>query len=304
MKKTVWTGILSALVVVGFTAGCASQGEAAPEAEATGEAVDLGVPLPADIAERGHFNVGVKCDYPPFGYIDENDENAGYEISFARGLAAQAFGDPDAVEFECVSAANRVSMLTNGRIDMLIATLGKTPDREEVMTYSARPYFLSGHSILVQGDSDIESWEDLQGETVISLTGSTGTQVLQSCFTGIGVQEYESVSDALMALGQDRGVAFVYDTSFFAGLVPNNDQYSLVDNSIGPNGAGIGLDKGNTELQAWIDAAMDALAEEDRFWGFFTEWVDNEEVVAAFDGMIPRQDAPLEWPEVAPEVAC
>ena len=139
-RKSAWLSVVGGVALFGLITGCSSGSDATPER--SGEARDVGVVVPDALSERGTLIVGVKCDYPPFGYIEADGSNAGYEISLARGLAEYAFGDPEAVEFECVSAANRVSMLTNGRVDMLIATLGQTPEREAVFpqwSQHARP---------------------------------------------------------------------------------------------------------------------------------------------------------------------
>ena len=48
--------------------------------------------LPADIKARKRLIVGVKCDVPPFGYIDVQGKNAGFDVEIARRFARYAFG--------------------------------------------------------------------------------------------------------------------------------------------------------------------------------------------------------------------
>ncbi|TFV33940.1 hypothetical protein E4K10_42470 [Streptomyces sp. T1317-0309] len=57
----------------------------------------MGAPLPAEVKNKGKLAVGVKCDYPPFGYIDEASKNAVSNIDIAHQLASYAFGDPNAL---------------------------------------------------------------------------------------------------------------------------------------------------------------------------------------------------------------
>ena len=49
-------------------------------------------PLPASVKSRNRFIVGVKCDVPPFGYIDVQGRNAGFDVEVGRWLARYAFG--------------------------------------------------------------------------------------------------------------------------------------------------------------------------------------------------------------------
>src|SRR5918995_3980008 len=64
-------------------------------------------PLPAQVRRRGHWIIGVKCDAPPFGYVDIRGENAGFDIDIARAFARFAFGRANRVRFECAPTAAR-----------------------------------------------------------------------------------------------------------------------------------------------------------------------------------------------------
>ncbi|MGH9068051.1 MAG: transporter substrate-binding domain-containing protein, partial [Acidimicrobiales bacterium] len=85
----------------------------------------------------------MKCDYPPFGYVNAAGKNAGYGIDIVRKMAQYAFGNPNAVKFTCVTGSDRVGYLTTGRIDLIVATMSYTPARAKVIKFSA-PYFDSG----------------------------------------------------------------------------------------------------------------------------------------------------------------
>jgi polar amino acid transport system substrate-binding protein len=64
-------------------------------------------PLPANIKSRGFFNIAIKCDSPPFGYIDVRRRNAGFDVEIARRFAAFAFGRSARVKFTCVTTPAR-----------------------------------------------------------------------------------------------------------------------------------------------------------------------------------------------------
>ena len=49
-------------------------------------------PLPATVKSRGRWVIGVKCDFPPFGYITASGKNAGYDVEVAKAFARLAFG--------------------------------------------------------------------------------------------------------------------------------------------------------------------------------------------------------------------
>ena len=62
-------------------------------------------PLPENIKSRNRFIIGVKCDVPPFGYIDVQGKNAGFDVEVGRWFARYAFGRASRVTFVCAPTA-------------------------------------------------------------------------------------------------------------------------------------------------------------------------------------------------------
>ena len=80
---------------IGFAQPTATTGSVAAEAAAP-------LPkLPANIKERQRFIVGVKCDALPFGYINVQGKNAGFDVEIAKWFARYAFGRESRVSYIC-----------------------------------------------------------------------------------------------------------------------------------------------------------------------------------------------------------
>ena len=93
-----------------------------------------------NITKAGVLKVAVPEDYPPFGAVGADMKPQGYDIDTAA-LLAKSLGVK--LELVPVNSANRVPYLTTNKVDLVISSLGKTPDREKVMDFSApyAPYF-------------------------------------------------------------------------------------------------------------------------------------------------------------------
>src|SRR5215471_1971565 len=50
-------------------------------------------PVPDALKKAGVVRIGIKCDYPPDGFLDNQGKNQGIEVSLARQIAADALGD-------------------------------------------------------------------------------------------------------------------------------------------------------------------------------------------------------------------
>jgi len=116
----------------------------------------------ADITARGSLRVAVPQDYPPFGSVGADMAPQGYDIDMATVLAK---GLGVKVELVPVSSANRIPYLQTNKVDLVISTLGKTPEREKVLDFSIpyAPYFLGVYGVPEQ---KVAKPEDLDGKTV------------------------------------------------------------------------------------------------------------------------------------------
>jgi polar amino acid transport system substrate-binding protein len=199
--------VISAAMVLALAAGCSSSSDGSSSSAggsgASARPVDVGAPLPAEVKSRGKLAVGVKCDYPPFGYIDEASKNAGFEIDIAHQLASYAFGDPNALTLTCVTGSNRVSFLTSKRIDLIEATMNYTPERAQTIDFST-PYFASGVKLLVPKNSPITSFDELAGKQVISISGATASLWLTQCMKDVKQTLFAQTSQALTSTWRPR----------------------------------------------------------------------------------------------------
>ena len=220
--------------------------------------------LPASIAQRGHLTIGVKCDLPPFGYLDAQGRHVGYDVEIAQQLSEAAFHQPDRIRYVCVTTTSRIPALQSGRIDMIIATLSWTKARARMIGYST-PYFEASGRLLVRAGSGITSPADLGGKTVVTTRGSVYVTWARSCLKGTTVQQVDGIEAAVTALTQGRASGVLYDDAYLLGLVHANPSLEIASTTFLPLPWGIGVKKNATALRAWINAALAQLQAGDEF---------------------------------------
>jgi ABC-type amino acid transport substrate-binding protein len=122
---------------------------------------------PARIRARGSLIVGVRYDLPPFGYITEEGEEAGFGVDVGRELARRWLGDAQAVRFRQVRTDTAIDHLQAGDVDIVVTSLIHTQDREAGADFGL-PYFVDGHALLMRSaDAAVfGGLESLQGRTV------------------------------------------------------------------------------------------------------------------------------------------
>jgi polar amino acid transport system substrate-binding protein len=198
----------------------------------------------AAIKARGKMIVGVKADYPPFGFL-QGDKNVGLEIDLLHDIAQDLLGNRDAIEFVPVVSANRFQFLNTSKVDFLFSTVTITEQRKLVVDFSA-PYMKSGWQVLVKKDSAITDAAGLKGKTVVVVPGSTGEAGLSKLVPDANLLKLPLTSEALDAVDQGRADAFVQDSALLYGLTASKPQYKVVGETHDDQPIGAACRKGDS----------------------------------------------------------
>lgn len=286
LLRGTWAALVITLTAIVLSPIASAAG---PE-RAAAAAPSLSAPLPQAIKARGKLIVGVKCDYPPFGYVDADGKHAGFEIDVVRELAYFAFGNRDAVDMECVTGPNRIPSLTSGRVDLIVSVLSWTPDRAKIVGFSA-PYFDSSVRMIVPKSSSIKSWADVKGKTVTTTTGGTPSIWLTKCMPGVHQLLFDNTADSISAVNDDRAVAYSQDMTLLVGITAKNPAFKIVGEGVASGPFGVGVKLGNEELTKWADAAIAQMTKEDFFWKSLQRWVPKDDL-SSFANSVPRPGRP------------
>ena len=266
MKRMFGIIVLAACIVAALGAWVA----AAPAREAGPAAVDQAKPkklppLPAEVKERKRWNIAVKCDQPPFGYIGARSQNAGFDVEIARQFARYAFGKANRVNWTCVSSAAREPALTTERVDLVIATFTYNTDREARIDFS-RAYYKATGRMMVPNNSPVRSLGDLAGKTVATTSGSVYDRWLKNCFKSTEVVVADTFTNAMLAFQQGRADAVMYDDAVLLPVAAADRNAKLTDDAFLEAPFGIGIKQGNTALKKWVDARLNLMRTKDMFF--------------------------------------
>jgi polar amino acid transport system substrate-binding protein len=259
--------ILATAGVAVLAVFAATLGSAQPTATTGSAGAEAPAPLPklpADIASRKRFIIGVKCDTPPFGYTDVRGKNAGVDVEIGKWFARYAFGREQRVSFVCAPTATREPLLTTGRVDLVISTFTYTADRDTRIDFS-RAYYKATGRLLVKNTSPIQSLNDIRGRKVATTPGSVYDRWMKRCFTNTEVIVVESVTAAIIAFNQGRADAVMFDDTSLALQAATDPSAKLTDDLFLEGPYGIGIRQGNVALKRWVDSRLELMRKKDTF---------------------------------------
>lgn len=161
-----------------------------------------------DIKQKGTLVVGVKADYPPWGMRDTSGTLIGMEIDLANDVAKRLGVKLSLVP---VLSSNRMQMLQQGKIDLMIATLSVNDERRKAVGVIDPLYYASGVALLANRSAGIKSLADLKGKPVCALQGASYNREVSEKYVGSDLLAFKGVPENEQALLDRRCVAWVYD---------------------------------------------------------------------------------------------
>ncbi len=303
MKRIMLVTLALALVAAAVAAwgGASPQTASGPSAATQAKPKKL-PPLPANIKQRGRWIIGVKCDVPPFGYINVKGQNAGFDVEIAKWFARYAFGKASRVSYVCAPTPAREPLLTTDRVDLVISTFTYNADRDTRIDFS-RAYFKAAGKLLVPNNGPVQKLSDINGRTIATTSASVYHKWMQNCFKSTTPLVFDSFANAVLALRGGRADAVMWDDTAVLGIATTDSSLKLAPDTFIPGPYGIGIKQGNTALKRWVDSRLNVMKQKDLFIGILKNNVPAR-LVPAFTDSILRPKQNFGYSAVDPTTVC
>ena len=217
-----------------------------------------------ELADAGTIKVGVKYDQPGLGFKDAaSDIPTGFDVEMAKVLVASLGIDPNdtsKVDYVETISDNREPFLEDGTVDLVLASYSITEERRAVVG-QAGPYLVTGQQLLVASDSDIESVDDVKGEEVCSVTGSTSLDNIEA--EGAKPVGFDTYSECVEKVLDGTVSAMTTDGTILAGYAAQNEgDLKVVGDQFSEENIGVGYSQDYPEMCQWIVDTITAAYED------------------------------------------
>lgn len=225
----------------------------------------------ADIMARGTLRVAVPQDFPPFGSVGTDMAPVGYDIDMAGAVAAKLGVK---VELVPVTSANRIPYLQTNKVDLVISSLGKNPEREKVIDFSIAyaPFF---NGVFGPSAAAVSKAADLSGKVVGVTRGAVeDLELTKIAPADTTIKRYEDNNGTISAFlsGQVELVATgnVVAAAILARNPPKKPELKfLIKNSP----CYIGLNKNEGPLLTKLDAVIAGLKADGSLNAISKKWL-------------------------------
>jgi polar amino acid transport system substrate-binding protein len=121
-----------------------------------------------DILKAKEIKIAIPTDFPPYGFVGTDLKPQGLDIDMANYIAAKLGVKAELLP---VTTANRIPYLQTRKADLVISTLGKNPEREKVIDFTAAysPFFIA---VFGPKTLTVKTPGDLAGKSISVTRGS------------------------------------------------------------------------------------------------------------------------------------
>jgi polar amino acid transport system substrate-binding protein len=216
--------------------------------------------------------IGSNAEYPPFEFVDESGELAGFDIEMMNAIAEEA-----GFEIEWVNTKwdGIFVALASGEFDAVCSAATITEERLETVDLSD-PYFNAGQMIAVRADETaITGADDLAGKKVGVQLGTTG-DIWLSDETDAEVVRFEENTLAFQALANGDVDAAVADSPVVYEIVQANPEMNLkvLSETYTDEFYGIAVNKDKPEVLEAINKGLAAIKASGKYDEIFAKYFE------------------------------
>ena len=209
-----------------------------------------------DVLKAKEIKIAIPTDFPPYGFVGPDLKPQGLDVEMAQYIATKLGAK---VELVPVTSANRIPYLQTQKADLVISTLGKNPEREKVIDFTAAysPFF---QAVFAAKSLPVKSFADLAGKTVAVTRGAIeDMEITKLAPPAADIRRFEDNNATVSAFVSGQVQAIATGASVAGNMMQRNPQLNaeyklLIKDS--PNF--IGVAKGEDKLRQRVNEIIAA----------------------------------------------
>lgn len=209
------------------------------------------------ILSKDALYVGTNAEFAPFEYM-EKDEIVGFDIDLINKIGEKIGKE---IKIKNIAFDGLLPALQAKKIDLIIAGMTVTPERENFVNFSDN-YFIANQVIIVpENNNDIKTLDDLKGKKTGVVLGYTGDLII-SKLPEVEKIQYNSAPMTIMALTSGKIDAMILDSAPAESYVQKNKGLKIVKVDAEEEKYAIAASKDNVKLVEEINNALKEIKSE------------------------------------------
>lgn len=203
-------------------------------------------------ASSTKLTVATNAEFQPFEYMESN-KIVGIDVDIVNEIAKQMNKTPKIqnMDFDSVIPA-----VTTGKVDLGVAGISKTPDREKSVDFSD-PYYDAKNVIIVKSaNTTITDKNSLKGKKIAVQEGTTGDDLATGITGDKNVERFKASTDAVTELKNGKVDAVIIDSFPAQTFVKQNNDLKILSATFTSEQYCIAVKKGNKDLLTQVNKVI------------------------------------------------
>ena len=229
------------------------------------------------------LRVGTAADIPPFSYLNEKNELAGFDFDIGNAICEQ-------IEVKCEwtdhNFEDLIPALQAGKLDMVVASMTITDERKNLVSFTDK-YYSDAMRLIVPADLNVsDDLKELEGKKIGVLSGTNVDAYSHAVLVDQGVRVirydrqlaiYEDLLTNKIQGAFDNGIAA--EMAFLAK--PYGEDYKFTENVYDDPqyfglGIGIAVKRGNSALVNQLNTAIKTIRENGKYQEIQGKYFTND----------------------------
>jgi ABC-type amino acid transport substrate-binding protein len=235
-----------------------------------------------EIKDSKTVTLGYRESSIPFSYLNRPGDPIGYSIDLCNAVVDETSkelqGLEIAVKYKKVTAETRIPAVRSSEIDLECGSTTANFERKKEVAFSPI-FFVAGTKLLVPRSSDITSYRDLRGKTVVVTAGTTNEAAVRAISEkqklGVKFIIGKDHAESFAMLREGKADAFATDDVLLYGLVATTKsgaQYHVVGEYLSYDPYGLMYHKDDPDFAAVVDRAFSRLAQSRELVQLYNKW--------------------------------
>jgi len=240
----------------------------------------LPAPMPKveDLGTNGVLLFGTAAVTEPMSFVDQNQEIVGFDVEFARFVAATLNKKLEVVNMDFGAM---LPALMSGKVDFVGAGMSITEERAKHVLFS-ESYYKSGLAALVKSSNQIPIKKEEKTETTAKhyngvgvLMGSIHETYALKQYPKSEIQSYNTVADMLMALDGEKIEGAFMDHTSVKEILNTNPNFEVEEANLFTVDIAAGFPKTTPELRTSFNTFLDEIRENGIYQEMVKRWHDE-----------------------------
>jgi len=273
MKRNWYMLVLSLMVVLVLVASACNSTPAPETPVPTTEA-----PINDDwsrVQAAGKLVIGTSADYPPFEFINEQNDFDGFDVAIIREIGKRLGLE---IELKDISFDGLIAALKGNQIDGIIAAMSATAERDKEVDFTMN-YYVGTDAILVKEGSTLvfNTAEDMAGKKIGVQAGTLHETWVQDNLVAAGksqdadISRYERAELAIADLKNGRVDVVAMDYYAAKAYIAQGGITMALEQNLAGENMAIAVREGAAGLQWHLNQVIQEMLDD----GFIEQLADQ-----------------------------